>query len=30
MGEYESKEVKYLQDKIKDISYNDNHFILRM
>ena len=30
MGEYKSKEVKYLQDKIKDISYNENRFKLMM
>lgn len=30
MGEYKSKEVKYLQDKIKDISYNENRFKIMM
>lgn len=30
MEEYKSKEVKYLQDKIKDISYNENRFKLMM
>jgi Cthe_2314-like HEPN len=30
MGEYKSKEVKYLQDKIKEIIYNENRFKLMM
>lgn len=30
MGEYKSKEVKYLQDKINDISYNENRFKIMM
>lgn len=30
MGKYESKEVKYLQDKIIEISYDENRFKLMM